>query len=99
MEQNSTHNIEPQYELKDSKTLTKLIEDLKKREKKGFLQYGTTVDRNDYDHLMWLQEAYEECLDMAVYLKSAIEKIKEYKMQLDLFDEDFNDCDSGYCGL
>jgi hypothetical protein len=27
------------------------------------------------------------------------EKIKNYKMQLDLFDEDFNDCDSGYCGL
>jgi hypothetical protein len=76
MEQNSTHNVEPQYEVKDSKILTKLMEDLKKREKKGFLQYGTTVDRTDYDHLMWLQEAYEECLDMAVYLKSAIEKIK-----------------------
>ena len=76
MAQNSTHNVEPHYELKDSKILTKLIEDLKKREKKGFLQYGTTVDRIDYDHLLWLHVAYEECLDMAVYLKSAIEKIK-----------------------
>jgi len=27
------------------------------------------------------------------------EKIKRHKLQLDLFDEDFNDCDSGYCGL
>lgn len=27
------------------------------------------------------------------------EKIKEYKLQLDLFDTDFNECDSGYCGL
>lgn len=27
------------------------------------------------------------------------EKIKQYKTQIDLFDEDFNDCDSGYCGL
>ena len=27
------------------------------------------------------------------------DKIKNHKMQLDLFDEDFNDCDSGYCGL
>lgn len=27
------------------------------------------------------------------------EKIKTHKLQLDLFDEDFNDCDSGYCGL
>lgn len=27
------------------------------------------------------------------------EKIRDHKLQLDLFDEDFNDCDSGYCGL
>jgi len=27
------------------------------------------------------------------------EKIKSYKLQMDLFDEDFNECDSGYCGL
>lgn len=26
-------------------------------------------------------------------------KIKNHRLQLDLFDEDFNDCDSGYCGL
>jgi hypothetical protein len=27
------------------------------------------------------------------------EKIKNYKTQLELFDNDFTDCDSGYCGL
>lgn len=27
------------------------------------------------------------------------ERIKSHKLQLDLFDDDFNDCDSGYCGL
>ena len=27
------------------------------------------------------------------------ERIKSYKTQLELFDEDFTDCDSGYCGL
>ena len=27
------------------------------------------------------------------------DKIKNYKSQLNLFDDDFNDCDSGYCGL
>lgn len=27
------------------------------------------------------------------------EKIKRHRLQLDLFDDDFNDCDSGYCGL
>lgn len=76
MEQNSTHNIKPQYEIKDSNTLSSVMKDLRERERKGYLQYGTTVDRTDYDHIMWLQEAYEECLDMAVYLKSAINKIK-----------------------
>jgi hypothetical protein len=25
--------------------------------------------------------------------------IKDHKLQLDLFDEDFNECDTGYCGL
>jgi hypothetical protein len=27
------------------------------------------------------------------------EKIKSYKTQLELFDDDFNECDSGYCGM
>lgn len=27
------------------------------------------------------------------------EKIRDYKTQLGLFDDDFNECDSGYCGL
>ena len=27
------------------------------------------------------------------------DKIRKHKLQIELFDEDFNDCDSGYCGL
>jgi len=27
------------------------------------------------------------------------EEIKNHKLQLDMFDEDFNECDTGYCGL
>ena len=27
------------------------------------------------------------------------QKIKDHKTQLELFDDDFNDCDSGYCGI
>jgi len=27
------------------------------------------------------------------------EKIKEYKLQFELFEDDFDECDSGYCGL
>jgi hypothetical protein len=27
------------------------------------------------------------------------EQIKNHKLQLDIFEGDFNECDSGYCGL
>ena len=27
------------------------------------------------------------------------EQIKKHKTQIELFEDDFNDCDSGYCGL
>ena len=42
------------------------------------------------------QEQKNECT-----FRSGItyEKIKNHKLQLELFDDDFNDCDSGYCGL
>lgn len=73
MEQNKTSDIDIKYDYKQSSIVTKVMDDIKSREKKGFLQYGTTVDRTDYDLKMWLQEAYEECLDQAIYLKSAIE--------------------------
>ena len=59
-----------------SRILDKVKADLEARELKGLKTYGTTVDREDYSLLMWLTEAYEEVLDLAVYLKCSIEKIK-----------------------
>lgn len=38
----------------------------------GIAKYGTTVAENPLTHAEWLQHAYEECLDMAVYLKRAM---------------------------
>jgi hypothetical protein len=77
MEQSKTTEENVSYEYKQSSIVTKVMDDIKSREKKGFMQYGTTVDRTDYDLKMWLQEAYEECLDQAIYLKSAIENLKK----------------------
>lgn len=37
--------------------------------------------------------------DRSWNLKISYEKIKNHKLQLELFDDDFNECDSGYCGL
>ena len=37
--------------------------------------------------------------DRSWNLKVSYEDIKKYNFQFDMFDEDFNNCDSGYCGL
>jgi len=56
----------------NSKILQSVIDDLTSREQRGKAKYGTTMDRKDLNHKQWLQHAYEEALDMALYLKKAI---------------------------
>lgn len=56
----------------NSKLLQSVIDDLQSREQRGKSKYGTTMDRSDLNHKEWLQHAYEEALDMALYLKKAI---------------------------
>ena len=46
--------------------------DLKRRSELGIKKYGTTLDRNDLTEVEWLNHAYEECLDKALYLKKLI---------------------------
>lgn len=46
--------------------------DLQIRSAKGVRKYRTTLDRTDISHKGWLHHAYEECLDMALYLKRAM---------------------------
>lgn len=49
-------------------------QDMTSRQEKGLREYGKPVDADsDTD---WLQHAYEECLDMAVYLRAEIERRK-----------------------
>jgi len=55
-----------------SKTLDAVIKDMRDRESLGLKKYGCTVDREDLNMIDWLQHAYEETLDKALYLKSAI---------------------------
>lgn len=59
-----------------SKVLDKVIFDLKNRELIGIAKYRTDCDRADYELIDWLQEAYEETLDKAMYLQAAIKKIQ-----------------------
>jgi len=59
-----------------SRILYNIIDDLLAREEKGFKEYGTTMDRTDLSEVEWLQHAYEEALDLSIYLKKLI-KIKK----------------------
>lgn len=55
-----------------SKILYSIIDDLISREEKGLKEYGTTMDRTDLSEEDWLQHAYEEVLDLSIYLKKII---------------------------
>ena len=48
--------------------------DLQARSERGITKYGTTLDRTDLSQKEWLQHAYEEALDLALYLKKLINK-------------------------
>ena len=46
--------------------------DLDARAELGLSKYGVTLDRTDLTRRQWLQHAYEEVLDHALYLKKLI---------------------------
>lgn len=53
----------------------KVCTDIAARQALGIKKYGTTVQDNPLPLRQWLQHAYEECLDQAVYLRRAIAEI------------------------
>ena len=59
--------------------LQAVIDDLVAREERGKAKYNTTMDRTDLTHQEWLQHAYEEALDMALYLKKSIQVLTRKK--------------------
>ena len=52
-----------------------VIADILKRQELGIAKYGTTVAQNPLELRQWLQHAYEEKLDDAVYMKRAIQQL------------------------
>jgi hypothetical protein len=55
-----------------SKILNDVVMDMIMREKRGFIEYKQTMDREDLTQREWLQHAYEEVLDLALYLKKIL---------------------------
>lgn len=56
-------------------TEAEVCKDIAERQQGGITKYNTTVRENPLSLRQWLQHAYEECLDQAVYLKRAMEEI------------------------
>lgn len=56
--------------------------DLLQRSQVGIKKYNTTLERTDLDLKDWLQHSYEECLDMANYLKRCIIELENSEKQL-----------------
>jgi hypothetical protein len=58
-------------------TELEVCEDIANRQLLGINKYGTTVFDNQLDLRAWLQHAYEETLDKAIYLKRAIQELEK----------------------
>ena len=56
-------------------TEKRVCDDIAARQALGQEKYGTSVEENPLSLREWLQHAYEESLDQAIYLKRAIEEI------------------------
>jgi hypothetical protein len=70
------------------------IKDMAARAEVGLNKYNTTMDREDLIASDWVQHAYEECLDMALYLKrlrkdmlAMEEELRAFKTQAMIHDK------------
>ena len=66
--------------------LHKVVKDLHKQEMKGIRKYGGTLDA-DFSELEVLQHAYEEALDLCMYLAKTIQ-IKRKQVLIELTEHD-----------
>lgn len=63
-----------------------VIDDLISRAEVGLKKYNTTMDREDLSASDWVQHAYEEVLDLALYLK----RLKKDIISLEAKSNNFN---------
>jgi hypothetical protein len=53
-----------------------VCEDIKRRQHNGITKYGMSVAENPLSQREWLTHAYEEALDLAVYLRKIIDGVQ-----------------------
>lgn len=54
-----------------SKVFEQVVKDLRERDQAGFAQFGIAIEERPMNAI---QEAYEEALDLCVYLRMALNK-------------------------
>ena len=66
-----------------------VCKDIAERQQKGVAKYGVTVADNPLSLKEWLQHAYEESLDLPIYLKRAIMAMGNEPDQRDKWYRDY----------
>ncbi|MCL4695479.1 MAG: hypothetical protein KJ023_00230 [Burkholderiaceae bacterium] len=56
-------------------TEARVCADIARRQQVGLAKYGTSVQANPLELRAWLQHAYEEALDLAIYLRRSIDEL------------------------
>jgi hypothetical protein len=56
-------------------TEKRVCEDIARRQAFGMGKYGVSVESNPLNARQWVAHAYEEALDLAVYLKRLMEEM------------------------
>ena len=56
-------------------TEKRVCEDIARRQAFGMVKYGVSVEDNPLTQRAWIRHAYEEALDLAVYLKRLMEEM------------------------
>lgn len=49
-----------------------VCDDIAQRQQLGITKYGTTVEDNPLTERQWIEHAYQEALDLAVYLRKLL---------------------------
>ena len=64
-----------------------------------FLNHMSKKEPEKFNWFLKVEQKSLSYKNMTWREDATYQQIKDYKTQLDLFDDDFNECDSGYCGL
>ena len=83
MESNKMNPIEENVTVFTDSIVFETIKDISSRAEAGLRKYGTTMDREDLSSPDWVQHAYEEMLDGALYLKRLRKDMLALKEELE----------------